>query len=251
VITNIKQEVGANGQWNTTIEANPFIPDSSFNILTLNQDNLKLNTINKQYVYDGNTGQVREEIQKQNNDPIGTVPNGITGNKAAICAAMNYVFNTDLGTPGRCARYVYNIARNYNLYASGKGNLLTRGASQPSGGNANEVGYRKNLEQIGYTSILVARDWSKQQILNYISKESFNIGDIINYASGNTFHTQIYTGGVQYSEKYKSYIPDPKSLLKWESSYNQNYQNTTGFVYESKPSDKWELYVLKKTRNIV
>jgi hypothetical protein len=58
-VTNLKHQVSSNNQWTTTIEGNPFIPDSSFDTLTAGQEGfyLKLN-LEINYKYNPSTGQV-------------------------------------------------------------------------------------------------------------------------------------------------------------------------------------------------
>jgi hypothetical protein len=64
LVTNIKQDVGSNNQWTTTIEGNPFIPDSTFDILTNGQSPINTEgiTIVKRRVYDKSTGNAKEQI---------------------------------------------------------------------------------------------------------------------------------------------------------------------------------------------
>jgi hypothetical protein len=64
LVTNIKQDVGSNNQWTTTIEGNPFIPDSTFDVLTNGQSPISTEgiTIVKSYVYDKSSGSAKEKI---------------------------------------------------------------------------------------------------------------------------------------------------------------------------------------------
>jgi len=64
LVTNIKQDVGSNNQWTTTIEGNPFIPDSTFDVLTNGQSPISTEgiTIVKSYVYDKSSGSAKEQI---------------------------------------------------------------------------------------------------------------------------------------------------------------------------------------------
>jgi LAS superfamily LD-carboxypeptidase LdcB len=64
LITNIKQDVRSNNQWTTTIEGNPFIPDSTFDSLTSGQPPVSTEgiTIRKSRVYNKSTGKEEEQI---------------------------------------------------------------------------------------------------------------------------------------------------------------------------------------------
>lgn len=245
LITNIKQEVNANGQWSTTIEGNPFIPDSSFNILTLNQDPLKLDmNIIRKYIYDKNTGQVKEEIIN-NNNPIGEVPPGVTGNSRAMASAMNYVLGGPKKGIGQCNRFTYNLARNYTLFKQGKDKEATRGARFSSGGHAATLATNKFYEKLGYSTTKISLNFTKKQMENYLKNYSnFNVGEVVSYRSSNDvhFHAQIYTGGLGWNSDVRSFSLKA-SAPRWASDDSDNYSGN--FIYKSQIEDSYTLYVHK------
>jgi len=245
IITNLKQEVGSNGQWTTIIEGNPFIPDSTFDSLVANQNNLKIDPIKKTFIYDENTGQVREEIRR-NNEPIGTVPPGITGNAKAMASALNYTLGGPRKGTGECNRYTYAIARNYILFKDGKGNQAVRGVKRgESGGSAASSGAIAAYKKLGYSSTIVGSNLTKIQMESYLSNNSnWNVGEVASYISsdGAHFHAQIYNGGMGWNSDIQSFMPMPKAN-RWSTDGADNYSGN--FIYKSKPQNSYTLYALK------
>jgi putative chitinase len=63
-VTNVKHEIGADNQWKTVIEGNPFIPDASFELLKKNEEAFNLNTnIEVSYFFDPATQQVIPQLK--------------------------------------------------------------------------------------------------------------------------------------------------------------------------------------------
>jgi len=245
LVTNIKQDIGANNQWTTTIEGNPYIPDESFDKLTKEQKPLEIGiTITKRYVYDQSTGNVSTQLITDNT-PIGTAPVGIPGNARAMASAMNYTFpNGTPGPGGRCASYTYNIAQKYTAFRKNPKANVARGSKLPSGGNANDENWRKTLEKLGYDTTLVARSYTREQMRNYMNTQKWNVGDVVSYFAGNVhFHAQIFTGGMSFDSSINSFNLNPK-VNKWASDFPQNYGSS--FVYYNKTdSNSYNLYVHK------
>jgi hypothetical protein len=237
IITNIKQEVGSNGQWKTTIEGNPFIPDSTFDSLVASQNNLKLDTtLVKKYVYDENTGTVKEEIRK-NNEPVNDPPQGVTGNARAMASSMNYVLGGPRKGISRCNRYTYNLAWNYVKFKNGKDKEAKRGANLSSGGDAGTELAFKAYENLGYTRYKVGSNMTIKKIDDYLSDYSkFNVGDVIQYRSDikvakskgtdYCYHAQIYTGGMGWNSKIKSFTPMPDAA-RYATDDSANYRSNT------------------------
>jgi hypothetical protein len=266
IITNIKQEVGSNGQWTTIIEGNPFIPDSTFDSLVANQNNLKINPIKKTFIYDENTGQVREEIEK-NNDPLNEPPQGVTGDARAMASAMNYVLGGPKKGKGLCNRYTYNLAYNYTKFRAGKKNETKRGANLSSGGDAGTPGAFAAYEALGYTKYKVGNNMSISDIDTYLSTYSkFNVGDVIQYRSNITvpkskgndycYHAQIYTGGMGWNSSTKSFMPMPDAAryatddsANYRSNNNNSGRGAGNFLYGKyaslKVPPKFDLWVFK------
>jgi hypothetical protein len=237
IITNIKQEVGSNGQWTTIIEGNPFIPDSTFDSLIASQGNLKLDTtLIKKYVYDENTGTVKEEIRK-NNEPVNDPPQGVTGNARAMASSMNYVLGGPRKGISRCNRYTYNLAWNYVKFKNGKDKEAKRGANLSSGGDAGTELAFKAYENLGYTRYKVGSNMTIKKIDDYLSDYSkFNVGDVIQYRSDikvakskgtdYCYHAQIYTGGMGWNSKIKSFTPMPDAA-RYATDDSANYRSNT------------------------
>ena len=62
-VTNIKHQISSNNQWTTTIEGNPFIPDSSFDTLTSGQEGFALSlNLKIDFKYNPKTGNVESSV---------------------------------------------------------------------------------------------------------------------------------------------------------------------------------------------
>jgi hypothetical protein len=266
IITNLKHEVGSNNQWTTTIEANPFIPDSSFDSLTANQKNLKIDPIEKTFIYDENTGQVREEIRK-NNEPVNEPPQGVTGDARAMASAMNYVLGGPRKGISRCNRYTYNLAYNYTKFKAGKKNETKRGATIGSGGDAGTELAFKAYEALGYSKYKVGSSMTIKKIDDYLSDYSkFNVGDVIQYRSDiqvqkktgtdYLYHAQIYTGGMGWNSKISSFTPMPDAAryatddsTNYRSNNNSSGRGAGNFLYgkyaDLKRPPLFDLWVFK------
>jgi hypothetical protein len=158
------------------------------------------------------------------------------GNGNAMLQATNAVYGGGDGKSGRCAQYTYNIARDYVLAAKGQ---PTRGLSEAAGGNANDAGYRKRLQQLGY-SMTYLGTLSRADLQKLINSDDWGYGDIINYCNKGTQgsdsskrygHTQIFTAGVQ----------NKGNNVRWTSSVPANYG--TSLVYRAE--GPWETYVFR------
>ena len=156
----------------------------------------------------------------------------------AIKKSFNATFkNGEAYKAGKCARYTYNHAYNYTQAL--KGGALKNGANQPAGGNANQNTYWSKLVQLGYTQTQIGKNITKEEVKNFITSNSFNVGDVLVYwGNGDTSlggvkygHTQMYTGG--YAQVGAN----------WTSDLYVNYK--TGFVYNSKPINCYNLILFR------
>jgi hypothetical protein len=171
----------------------------------------------------------------------GGVPPVGSGNSNAILQATNAVFKKGDGQSGKCARYVYNIARDYVAALRGQ---PTKGLIESAGGNANQKAYRDRLKALGYTETYLGTI-SRSELTNLVNNDNqWSPGDIINYCdtsnSGKSQalygHTQIYTDGVQ----------ENGSKVKFTSSVPANYGSGTStgrLVY--KGDGPWDVYIFR------
>jgi len=150
----------------------------------------------------------------------------------------NHIVLTDV--KGRCAQGVYNIALNLQNYftfkdkGTGNNRIFKKGALKNAGGNAKT--YSPSLQALNYTGALIGEGLNKTQIQQAINSIEYNIGDILIYYSedsggdeGKYGHTQIYVGS--------------KSPSGWSADVKNNYG--LSFVYNSKPSQCWTLYLYR------
>jgi hypothetical protein len=174
------------------------------------------------------------------NDNSTSFYNGNASDKAinsVIKAAQSTHANG--GSNGKCARYTYNIARNY---VQGLNNRqMTKGANFSAGGNANGRGYFESLKNLGYTPAIGGKEISKSELQSILNRD-FDIGDVVTYwaVDGPVSdpckkygHTQLFTGGLH----------NGSGGHKWITDHISNYR--TYFPYNSKSSMKWNLIIFK------
>ena len=150
----------------------------------------------------------------------------------------NHIVLTDI--KGRCAQGTYNIALNFQNYfkygetGTGNNRIFKKGALKNTGGHAKTYG--PSLQGLKYTGQLIGEGLNKAQIQQAINSIDYNVGDILIYYSedsggdeGKYGHTQIYVGS--------------KSPSGWSSDIKNNYGQS--FVYNSKPSNCWTLYLYR------
>jgi hypothetical protein len=231
-ITGIGQDVNSDGQWVTTIEGNPFIPDSSFDTSG------GLQILGNPITYDVGIA-AQSYINDENLNPP---PTDIAGDSKNMCMAINRIFGSNnIGSTHYCARYTYSIAKNFVLAKTGKKQSELPGIIA-AGGNANGSVYHDNLKKLGYKEIVRVSGINKANLASRLAATSnFRIGDVVVYWSSNKLtgsdnghlygHTQIYTGGIRYNSQVKSNVLDT-SQPKWACDRKNNYGYN--FVYNSK-----------------
>jgi len=159
----------------------------------------------------------------------------------AMKKALDAVFTVGEGD-GDCSRYTYNIATDYINSLNNK--PIKNGLPVSGKGHAKLPSTRTYLQSLGYTSYQIGENFTKSgainSIENFFKLAKFNIGDIVVYwandgdqtASHVQYgHIQIYTAGK---------IP---GYGEWASDKKSNFG--TNFVYRSKPSECWNIYLLK------
>lgn len=248
-VTGIGQDISNDGQWITTIEGNPFIPDSSFDInkpLTINGNSISYEATPASMVW-------------VNTEKVNEPPLVFSESVSRMCKSMNNIFKgkTIIGN-GACGRWTYSIARNF-VEAKTKPQNMLPGTGNGSGGNAKEQGYRDFLKQLGYKEVAILNKIDKATLARRLDTAPYQIGDVVIYWSDNPIkgkqenayiygHTQIYTGGVRYDPILKSNIVDPKQI-RWACDDTYNYG--TNFVYRSAVNvntnlpESWNFYLLR------
>ena len=173
---------------------------------------------------------------------------------------------------GLCAKWTYNLAKNYINALRGK--QLTNGPAFAAGGNANAnrdnkkyAGYWRSLEILGY-EIATNTTYSKDKLKEVLKSNKYDVGDVVVYwgvdkgvgLSSYTYgHTQFFTGG--YGSTYKKApegtpTPNPKSNGKYEKYWNNvsnwetdAYNNFgTSMVYKGEsigPATQWRFILFK------
>jgi hypothetical protein len=134
---------------------------------------------------------------------------------------------------GKCARFTFNHVNNYVRLMQGKS--VEQGSVHSAGGNANDSGYHKNLQSMGY-KIISNESISKSSLINKISTGAWSVGDVIVYwctdgpsnASHVKYgHTQIFTNGYHNDSSYR-----------WSTDNMNNYK--CSFVYRTKAGDSYK-----------
>lgn len=166
----------------------------------------------------------------------------------ALQASYNATFSNGQYKSGRCARYTYNHA--YNFAKALKGEKLSYGGGLAAGDNANQSGYWANLIKLGYKLYPVAKNVSKEKLINLINKElTYTFGDVLVYwandnpsdSSASQYgHTQMWLG---YPSKITEKQDPGKPPKGWTTDRFTNYGST--FVYNGSPYKCWNLLVFR------
>lgn len=134
---------------------------------------------------------------------------------------------------GKCARFTFNHVNNYIRLMQGKS--VEQGSVHNAGGNANDSGYHKNLQSMGY-KIISNESISKSNLISKISSGAWSVGDVIVYwctdgpssASHVKYgHTQIFTNGYHNNSTYR-----------WSTDNMNNYN--CSFVYRTKEGNSYK-----------
>lgn len=134
---------------------------------------------------------------------------------------------------GKCARFTFNHVNNYVRLMQGK--VVEQGSPHSAGGNANDVGYHKNLQSMGYKKVDYG-SISKSDLINKINTNGWEVGDVLVYwctdgpsnASHVQYgHTQIFTNGYHNDSNYR-----------WSTDNMNNYK--CAFVYRTKSGNTYK-----------
>ncbi len=164
----------------------------------------------------------------------------ITSRFEAMKKSYNEVFARDGEVSGMCARWTYNLAKNYVNFLRG-GEL--QNPQLAAGGNANNnIQYYNNLTNLGYTKTKLIV--TKEELINQLTTTTWGYGDVVAYWCNNGptngshvkyGHTQIYVGEINFTP--------PLISSGWSTSYKDNYG--TNFPYENKKGDNWTYLVFR------
>ena len=238
IVTGLGHSISDN-DWTTDLKAYPIVFEQSKGTSIYKQWK------NQQYpgtvVTAGGQSFVLTNEANGRSNGTGAIPTAVTSTATtqkqvdAMNAALEAIFGANTGAAALCARYAYNIGKEYINALNGK--PLSGQLIKP-GGDADTALYRTALTKLGYKQTY-SSSLLKQQVISKINKGPWNVGDIIIYYDPKNptdlRHTQIYTGGSSpYSGGYL-----------WASSYSDNY--TYNFIYnnEAKSQDttKFNFYV--------
>jgi hypothetical protein len=238
IVTGLGHSI-SNNDWTTDLKAYPIVFEQSRGTEIYKQWK------NQQYpgtvVTAGGQSFVLTNEANGRSNGVGAIPAAVTSTATtqkqvdAMNAALEAIFGANTGAAALCARYTYNIGKEYINALNGK---PLNGQLIKPGGDADDLAYRTALEKLGYKQTYTS-SLLKQQVISKIKKGPWKVGDIIIYYDPKNptdlRHTQIYTGGSSpYSGGYL-----------WASSYSDNY--TYNFIYnnESKSQDttKFNFYV--------
>jgi hypothetical protein len=146
---------------------------------------------------------------------------------------------------GKCARFTFNHVNNYVRLLQGK--EVEKGAVHNAGGNANNSGYHKNLQNMGY-NIVASETINKIDLISKITNGLWSVGDVVVYwctdgPVGSSHvkygHTQIFTNGFHNNSDYR-----------WSTDNENNYRSS--FVYKNKSGNTYKFihFQAPKTKRI-
>lgn len=155
---------------------------------------------------------------------------------------------------GLCAGFSYNIAFKLKEHIDKKSNTAIPW-TYTSSGNAYNTSHLNAIANLGggafYDKYYIGNK-TRDEILDYLAKESWNYGDVVNYhtktdADTGKYHTQIYTGDIYSKSRYwsrsKGIFKEQSGNSGWSTSNKTNYG--TNFVYRSRGNVSYEFYVFK------
>lgn len=199
----------------------------------------------------GNAGAPTEETP---------IPAGLTGNELKRREAMKKSYDATFNTFGEvksmCGQYSYNFALNYVSYLRGdKAIPKSRSGGRPkaAGGNANQnKRFWENLVALGYVQTKVGTNISKSSLKGILKNTDWKYGDCVVYYANNGDkasnhvkygHAQVWVGDIQPIGTRIPTIGGKRKAVGWTTSTKPNYG--TSFVYNSKNSTKWDMYVFR------
>ena len=229
-VTGLGHTVSSN-DWKTKIDAQFIILDEPRGEATMADLAAIKTVIQAANTVEDTPTQAVETVQQ-----VQTLVKAKKGNASAMAQAAKAVYRGGNGEKGKCARYTYNIARDYVAAAKGQS---TKGLADAAGGNANQASYRTRLQQLGYSQTYMGT-MSHSDLKKLINGPDWGVGDIVNYwnkgstgSEGSRLygHTQIFTAGVQ----------DKANGVTWTSSVPANYGTT--LVYRDQ--GPYDVYVFR------
>jgi hypothetical protein len=141
---------------------------------------------------------------------------------------------------GKCARYTFNHANNFVRTLLKK---EPQGKKNAAGGNANQEGYFKALEAIGYKRSDQGTV-TKKSLINILSdKSKWNLGDVVCYWGVNAPTSHKNKGGVEYGHTQIFTDGYHGTSNKWTSDNEGNFGSS--FVYNKYPVDNWRFLIFK------
>ena len=232
-------------------------------------DVIYLDENGKPHDYDNGGSSNNDSVNNQKNTGSSDyTPSLDENNKMRMAQAFDWCFECSTPTKGMCSRYTFRMAYGYK-----KGKKECPFA----GGNANEEGYWKNLENIGYKKQVTRNFETSKELVSFLNDSNFDYGDVIVYYankfkldkynsndkteyvyptntsnlriadSDNRYgipssvaygHTQIYTGDAKISE----------TGSKWATSVKNNY-GAGNFIYGTQTKNynirDWNLIIFR------
>lgn len=141
---------------------------------------------------------------------------------------------------GKCARFTFNHANNFIRALLKKD---TQACKNPAGGNANQEGYFKALEKMGYKRVdngtVTKKDLSKV----LADKSKWNIGDVVCYWGVNPSPGDADKGGVKYGHTQIFTNGNHGTSNPWTSDNEGNFK--CSFVYNGYKVDNWRFVIFK------
>ena len=257
IIKSLSHSVDAGG-WTTKIEtlSKPIFGDLDTNLSAGSYGSYTPNTSggggSGSGTAGGNAGAPTEETP---------VPAGLSGNEAnrreAMKKSYDSTFNTFGEIAGMCGQYTYNLALNYvSWLRNDKAIPKSRSGGRPlaAGGNANmDKRFWQNLVKLGYTQTKVGTNINKTQLKSKLKNTNWQYGDAVVYYANDGDrsashvkygHAQIWVGDIHpIGSKISTLKGKQMRATGWTTSTKPNYG--TAFVYNSRNSNKWDLYVFR------
>jgi hypothetical protein len=177
-------------------------------------------------------------------EQIGPIPPGLSATESQKESAKRSIVASGCKSSGggACARYTWNLAKNYHRFLKGLDGLKK---AEAAGGNANQKAYYNRLEkELKYRNISSQGSVKKSDLINMIKTTKWGIGDVLCYWSNDKNisnfepgwraygHTQMYVGAASVS----GWACDRKDNYGCNFVYGKAKDNDWGFVAYRSPN---------------
>ena len=248
LITGIEHAIDSTNKWETSVTTQFYITEKPSDLEVQAAGQSKRDKDNKE---------VNKERKNEKSNPLGLdqlnnspSPTSTPLLRQAVRDQAVYAF-TKLVTRnkigervGLCAGFSFNIAYRLKRYLDTSSTKAIPWEWAGSG-NADDDKHRTAIDALGIYDRINLGTFTGESLKSsksFLKTTSWNYGDLVNYFSGDNFHTQIYTGDIFTTGMNGKNVKNASGNSGWTTSTATNYG--TSFVYGAS-SRVYEVFVFK------